>query len=78
MRLFGEIDVGALLPDVRAPTLVIHCRDDQLVPLEAGRLMASHIPGAQFIALDSRNHLLMENEPAWPLLVEEVTTFLSG
>lgn len=76
MRLFGEIDVGNLLPQVKAPTLVLHCRDDQLVPLEAGRLMVSRIPNAQFIALDSRNHLVLDSEPAWRTLVDEVTAFL--
>lgn len=77
MRLFGEIDVGALLPHVRAPTLVLHSRDDQLVPLEAGRLMASRIPAAQFVALNSGNHLVLENEPAWQSLSDEVSAFLS-
>ncbi|RIX29097.1 alpha/beta fold hydrolase [Sphingomonas edaphi] len=76
MRLFGEIDVGDLLPQVRAPTLVLHCQNDQLVPLEAGRLMASRIPDAQFVALDSHNHLVLQNEPAWLRLVAEVTAFL--
>lgn len=77
MRMFGEIDVSELLEKVAAPTLVLHCRDDQLVPFEAGRLMASRIPNAEFVALESRNHLVLESEPAWAKICEELRSFLA-
>src|SRR4051794_27569675 len=71
-----ELEVTARAPEVRIPTLVLHSRDDQLVPFEEGRLMASLIPGARFVALDSKNHILLEDEPAWPEFVSSVREFL--
>ena len=55
-----------------APTLVLHCRDDAAVPFEQGRLIASRIPGARFVALESRNHILLPRDPAWVAFVSEV------
>jgi pimeloyl-ACP methyl ester carboxylesterase len=72
----GKIDVVDLLPQVKAPTLVLHCRDEVVAPFEEGRLIASLIPGARFVPLEGRNHLLLENEPAWPAFVSEVRRFL--
>jgi pimeloyl-ACP methyl ester carboxylesterase/DNA-binding CsgD family transcriptional regulator len=60
-----DVDITALLPQVRIPTLVMHARDDAVVPLAEGRLLAAHIPNAQFVELDSGNHVLLEDEPAW-------------
>lgn len=76
IEMFGEINVARLLPEVGVPTLIFHCRDDQLVPFEAGRAMAARIPGAQFVALDSRNHLPLAGEPAWDKLKQELRRFL--
>jgi pimeloyl-ACP methyl ester carboxylesterase len=73
---FGDIDVRDLLAEVRVPTLILHAREDALVPFEAGRALAAAIPGAQFVALESRNHLLLEREPAWSRLLDQVNTFL--
>lgn len=77
MQLFGGINVLKLLPQVRVRTLVMHCRDDQLIPFEAGRIMAARIPGAEFVTLNSRNHLPLPNEPAWAVLKRELQRFLS-
>ena len=64
IRLASEnIDVVDLLPRVRVPTLVLHCRDDAAQPFEEGRRLAAGIPGAHFVALEGRNHLLLENDP---------------
>ncbi|HEX2103846.1 MAG TPA: LuxR C-terminal-related transcriptional regulator [Solirubrobacteraceae bacterium] len=65
-----------LAPEVRAPTLVMHARDDALVPFDEGRLMATLIPGARFTSLESQNHVLLEGEPAWDVFLEEVHAFL--
>ena len=73
----GEIDVMSLLPQVSAPTLVLHAREDAYVPFDGGRKMASMIPGARFVPLESANHLLIESEPAWPRFLAEVRSFLS-
>ena len=61
----SKIHVVEVLDKIRTPTLVIHGRNDQVVPLAEGRLIAAAIPGAEFIELDSGNHILLENEPAW-------------
>ena len=75
-RVLNQIDVTPLLPRVRVPTLVLHARGDDAVPFEEGRRLAAGIPGARFVALDSRNHMILENEPAWPRFMEEVRDFL--
>ena len=74
----GEADVAALLPQVRVPTLVLHAREDARVPFEAGRRMAAGIPGARFVALQGRNHLFLETEPAFAQFLEHTRDFLSS
>lgn len=59
------MDIEPLLGQLRVPTLVLHAREDAVVPVTEGRLLASSIPGAEFVELDSRNHILLEAEPAW-------------
>jgi len=71
-----RLDVTRLAPQLRVPTLVMHARDDALVPFDEGRLMATLIPGAQFTSLESRNHVLLEGEPAWGTFVDELHAFL--
>ena len=71
----GNVDVRELLPQVRVPTLVLHSAGDQIAPLSQGRWLASHIPGARFVQLDSHNHVLLENEPAWRDFRESVLAF---
>jgi DNA-binding NarL/FixJ family response regulator len=60
------------------PTLVLHARDDEVIPIAEGRLLASGIPGAEFVELDSRNHILLEHEPAWQRFREAVLAFLQS
>jgi pimeloyl-ACP methyl ester carboxylesterase/DNA-binding CsgD family transcriptional regulator len=72
----GVVDITALLAEVRTPTLVLHARDDEVIPVGEGRLLASGIPGAEFVELDSRNHILLEHEPAWPRFCEAVLAFV--
>ena len=72
-----SIDVDALLPQVRVPTLVLHCRNDAMVPFEEGRRLAAGIAGARFVALEGQNHLVLESEPAWDRLLHEIKTFLT-
>jgi pimeloyl-ACP methyl ester carboxylesterase/DNA-binding CsgD family transcriptional regulator len=79
-RLFearAQIDIAASLGAVRVPTLVLHARGDEVAPVEEGRLLASGIPGAEFVELDSRNHVLLEQEPAWERFKEAVLSFLN-
>lgn len=72
----NDIDVTALLPRVQAPTLVLHCRDDAVVPFEEGRIMAAGIPGSRFIELEGRNHIILEGDPGWRRFLEEMNAFL--
>jgi pimeloyl-ACP methyl ester carboxylesterase/DNA-binding CsgD family transcriptional regulator len=70
------IDVMARLPEVKAPTLVLHARGDVRIPVGEGRLLASLIPDARMVELDSQNHLTLADEPAWQVLISEVRGFL--
>jgi pimeloyl-ACP methyl ester carboxylesterase/DNA-binding CsgD family transcriptional regulator len=76
MRIFNQIDVTGLAPQVSCPTLVLHPNRDARVPFDEGRLIAGLIPGARFVPLDSRNHILLEAEPAWQSWLGEVRAFL--
>lgn len=73
---FGKVDVSMDLPMVKAPTLIIHSRGDLSVPLEEGRLLAAGIPNSRLVTLETRNHLLLEADPAWNIFVSEVRNFL--
>ena len=72
----ATIDVVELLGKVRAPTLVLHSRDDDVIPISEGHILAAGIPGAQFIELDSKNHILLETEAAWERFCGEVLDFI--
>jgi len=72
----SEWDVRALLQEVKAPTLILHATGDAMAPFQEGRLLASGIAGARFVALDSRNHLLLDDEPAFARFLTEVRDFL--
>ncbi len=76
-QVTGNIDVRELLPQVTTPTLVMHRRDDRVCPAEVGRQMAAAIPGARFILLEGKNHLLLEGEPALGRFLDEMKRFLS-
>ncbi|WP_299969393.1 alpha/beta hydrolase [uncultured Roseobacter sp.] len=74
---FGEIDVRHRLAQVKVPTIVLHSRYDQRIPLNVGREVASGIPNAHFVPLESRNHILIEREPAWKTCAETIGQFLA-
>jgi DNA-binding NarL/FixJ family response regulator len=69
-------DVTRDASELRVPTLVLHARGDALVPFSEGRLLATVIPGARFVPLESRNHILLATEPAWARFRAEVDAFL--
>jgi len=71
----GELNVRDLLPQVHVPTLVLHARGDEIVPFEAGKQLAAEIPNAEFVSLDSRNHILLADEPAWPHFKDALLEF---
>ncbi|MFW5876686.1 MAG: alpha/beta fold hydrolase [Myxococcota bacterium] len=76
-RACGDIDASAELGRVRAPTLVVHSRGDALVPMKNGVELAAGIEGARFVPLESRNHVLLADEPAWPRFVAEFRAFVA-
>jgi len=77
LRQRSKADCVDLLPGLDVPTLVLHSVRDQMNDLESGRLLATRIPGARLVPLDSDNHILLGNEPAWQVFVDEVRRFMA-
>jgi DNA-binding CsgD family transcriptional regulator len=75
-RTRNHDDVTSEATRVTCPTLVMHPRGDALVPFAEGRLLATLIPEARFVALESRNHILLADEPAWTQFRVELRSFL--
>jgi pimeloyl-ACP methyl ester carboxylesterase/DNA-binding CsgD family transcriptional regulator len=75
-EVWSDVDVTALLERVAAPTLVAHAREEAAVPFDEGRLLAAGIPNARFLPLEGRNHLLLSDEPAWPVFLAGIREFL--
>ena len=73
LETVAELDVRNLLSKVRAPTLVLHVRDELTVPIDRGRELAAGIPGARFVALPGKNHVLLEQDPGLPRFFEELS-----
>jgi pimeloyl-ACP methyl ester carboxylesterase/DNA-binding winged helix-turn-helix (wHTH) protein len=71
-----DIDILDLLPKVSASALVLHCRNDNAAPFNEGRRLATSIPKAKFVVLDSENHVPIPGEPAWSNFIGEIETFL--
>ncbi|MEA2923756.1 MAG: hypothetical protein QOD25_878, partial [Alphaproteobacteria bacterium] len=76
LQVFTRIDVREIVPKVRCPALVLHSREDSVIRFEQGRSVAGLIPGARFVPLESRNHVLLDTEPAWQKFVEVFEDFL--
>lgn len=75
LAIRGLVNVSDRLANVSVPTLVVHAREDGITPLSEGRFLASEMPGAQFVEMDSKNHILLEGEPAWERFQEAVLDF---
>ena len=71
----AQVNVRDILPQVQVPTLVIHARYDEVVPFSSGTTLAAEIPNARFVQLESRNHVLLEDEPAWLVFQQAVLDF---
>jgi len=78
LRTVALIDITEAAKRVTAPTLVLHARHDLMPPLEQGRQLAALIPGSRFVSLESRNHILLEHEPAWQQFLDEIDRFLAA
>lgn len=75
-RAFHTLDVTDLAGQIQTPSLVLHARQDAMVAFDQGRRLASLIPAARFVPLESQNHILRQDEPAWPCFLDEVRRFL--
>jgi pimeloyl-ACP methyl ester carboxylesterase len=78
LEVNGLVDIVDVAPHVTVPALVLHARDDHRPPLEQGRLLASLLPNSRFVVLESSNHILLEDEPAWRRFLAEVNAFLDS
>ena len=76
-KAVDDFDVSALLSKVNVPTLVLHARSDGIHPLNQGRMLAGGIKDAEFILLESANHVILEQEPAWEVLLRELRNFVN-
>jgi len=77
-ELFDDIDVANLLADINIPTIVIQCVGDAVAPLSEGKLIASQIPGARLVTLNSNNHMVFENEPGFRRFLDAVDGFMKS
>jgi pimeloyl-ACP methyl ester carboxylesterase/tRNA A-37 threonylcarbamoyl transferase component Bud32 len=73
---FHGLDAKKAAMQLRVPTLVLHATGDLRIPLREGQRLAKLIPGARFVPLDSRNHLLLGHEPAFPRFIAAIHEFL--
>lgn len=71
-----DLNVVDLLPTIRVPTLILHRRGDMRVPMSLGQELAAGIPGSRFVPLDSRNHMLLPNEPATRQMYDAIAAFM--
>ncbi|SNR99997.1 alpha/beta fold hydrolase [Antarctobacter heliothermus] len=77
-KLIDRFDIRADLPKVRIPALIFHAAGDAIHPISQGQKLAAHLPGAQFVRLDSRSHMLLPQDPAWATVMDGTDAFLSA
>ncbi|SDJ04443.1 Pimeloyl-ACP methyl ester carboxylesterase [Frankineae bacterium MT45] len=70
-------DADELLPQLEFPTLILHSVGDRMNSFEYGRHLAASIAGARLVALEGENHIVLEDDSAWPIFVAEVRQFLA-
>jgi pimeloyl-ACP methyl ester carboxylesterase/DNA-binding CsgD family transcriptional regulator len=71
-----QTDISDTARQMTRPALVLHARHDRAVPYEEGRRLASLLPDARFVTLETDNHILQEGEAAWEAFLSEVRAFL--
>ena len=71
-----RIDVRPILPTITVPTLVIHAREDPVVPVQLGRYLADHIPGARYLEVDGADHVPWFTDP--DTILTAIEEFLTG
>ena len=76
MAVSFDLDMTQAARRIQCPVLIVHADRDMVVPIEEGRALADLIHGSRFVQLDSENHMLLADEPAWPHFLAEVRRFL--
>ena len=76
LQTFWQADFADVARRVACPTIIFHAREDDVIPFDQGRQLAGLIPNAEFVPLESKNHLLLNTERAWPAFVEKLNGFL--
>jgi pimeloyl-ACP methyl ester carboxylesterase/DNA-binding CsgD family transcriptional regulator len=71
-----EVDIDDQLPGITAPTLVLQAIGDQSMSFDNAVQVSARIPGARLVPMESRNHILLADEPAWRVFIDEVSAFL--
>jgi pimeloyl-ACP methyl ester carboxylesterase len=71
-----QVDIEDDLPRISAPTLVLQAIGDRSTSFDNAVTVSSSIPGARLVPLQSRNHILLSDEPAWKVFIDEVAAFL--
>lgn len=69
-------DSTARLSELDLPTLVIHSRGDQMNRFHHAQRLAAGIRGARLVPLESNNHIVLSDEPAWQTFVREIAAFI--
>ena len=76
LPIFWNVDMTSALRRIRCPSLVLHAERDRTVPIEEGRAVAGLIADCRLVVLDTENHILLADEPAWPHFLAEMRGFL--
>lgn len=75
-QFLGYVDIRDQLEKVKTPTLVMHPQSDPFIPLKEGKRLAAGLPNARFLPLPSSNHLILNHEPAWPIMLRAIREFV--
>ena len=74
----GVQPLDVLLAEINIPTLVVQCVGDSVAPLSEGKLIASRIPGARLVTLNSNNHMVFASEPGFQRFLDAVHEFMKS
>jgi class 3 adenylate cyclase/pimeloyl-ACP methyl ester carboxylesterase len=77
-EVFDSIDITDVLSQIKCPTLIVHCVGDSVAPFSEGKLLASRIPNAELVPLESNNHMMSERDPEFARLLEAVGRFMDS
>ena len=76
--VFRLIDLRPELAKIKAPTLIMHSREDRIIPSRCAQDLAARIAGAKLLMLDCENHIPLSHDKAWPIARAALANFLSA